>query len=810
MKATIARFVALGLLVTLSPLTASLAQTPPFSAKTTSRESVTVTNISATPPFTRTYADLSDNSRDLTFQISTDGRIFLAFSTLDGSVDDLSVGGFDNDLCTSNGHYQVFWVDKTAQLPGVCVSRNPSSGFQGADDSVNPRLGGPEADDDAGRYVAFESLALNLVSPSLVGSTRHIYIHDRKFEETWLSLSQCTRANGVIPDADSFIWGLSDDGSKILMTSLATNVIDNLSPVCADAAGIADVFIRNGQSCNSAALGECNTAVLYDEYGYHAGPNDVELLNASSQNASMTTDQSTVVFDTASTYPVHFNPDIRGFKDIYLSKSNRFKRLSEVQIPRCDLIGNLLALKNSEGPANGNSTRPRINGDGTYVTFESEASDLVVDETDENMVCSETVDGVTTTYYPHPKSFSYVNTNGVSQVYLYNTTTRKAEIVSAAYNSDPSAALVGGNGASTNAWISRDGHFVIFESTATDLLKDVTTTSVRNIFMWDRVIKKIFLVTPGIEGLGLTHDATITHISPDGLTVAYQTNATNVTTPALGASTVQHVYLAQNSCPLDTDGDRVPDCLDLCPHDSLKSELGQCGCGVADTDSDSDGTANCNDACPSDATKIAAGVCGCGAPETDSDSDATPNCVDTCPTDPAKTTSAGSCGCGQVETDSDLDGTKDCVDGCPNNGGKSVKGSCDCTDLKVEPGTCGCNTTDADDNNNGVSDCKDPTAATLPSTPRIYITRGTSGYQVLARMQSFLGTVTYNSTLSGGNGVVGRRSGTRNAASFTVSPGTYTFSYTVSVGSGGSKVTTRKRSVRIKVPGGIIPSTARR
>jgi hypothetical protein len=797
---------ALGLFYALSS-SPSFAQTPPFSASTTSRESVRITSIAGTPPFTRTYANLTADSRDLSFQRSDDGRIFLAYSTLDGSVDDLSIGGFSNNLCISNGNYQIYWVDKTAQLPGVCISRNPGNGEQGTEDSLKPLIGGPESSDDAGRYVAFHSLSNNLTTPNLLPGTQHIYIHDRKFEQTWLSLSKCAVAP---PDGDSFLWGLSDDGAKVLMSSTATNQIDNLTPTCTDSGSVSDMFIRNGQNCDDAALGECYTSVLYDDYGYHAGANDVELLNANSQNGSMNADQTTVVFDTASTYPVHFNPDIRGFRDIYLSKSNRFKRISEVQIPRCNLLGSLADLKNSEGPANGDSIRPRINGNGVYVVFESTASDLVVNEKDPDMVCSETSGGVTTTYYPHPKSFSYVDTNSVSQVYIYNTTTRKAELVSAAYNSDSAAPLVGGNGASTNAWISRDGHFVIFESQATNLLKDVTTTSVRNVFMWDRILKRTYLVSPGTGGTGLSHNATITHVSPDGLTVAYQTNATNVISPALGSSAIQHVYLAQNSCPLDTDGDQVPDCLDLCPTNNLKTEAGQCGCGTADTDSDSDGIANCLDSCPADPAKQVAGSCGCGIAETDGDGDGTPNCVDACPNDPTKTSSPGACGCGNAETDTDADGSKDCVDECPTNAAKSSTGTCSCAQLKDEPGTCGCNVADTDANGNGTADCVDPTAATVLTAPRFFISRTLGGYQVLARMKQFPGTVTYDSTLTGERGQVGKRSGTRNVATFKVAPGTYTFAYTVSVGSGNSKVTTKRRVDRIRVPGGIVSSTARR
>ena len=72
-------------------------------------------------------------------------------------------------------------------------------------------------------------------------------------------------------------------------------------------------------------------------------------------------------------------------------------------------------------------------------------------------------------------------------------------------------------------------------------------------------------------------------------------------------------------CPLDSDGDGVADCNDLCPEDPFKIEPGVCGCGIPDDDSDGDGVADCEDGCPSDPNKTEPGICGCGVPDDDSD-----------------------------------------------------------------------------------------------------------------------------------------------------------------------------------------------
>jgi hypothetical protein len=61
----------------------------------------------------------------------------------------------------------------------------------------------------------------------------------------------------------------------------------------------------------------------------------------------------------------------------------------------------------------------------------------------------------------------------------------------------------------------------------------------------------------------------------------------------------------------DTDYDGVPDCVDRCPYDPLKTSPGVCGCNSDDTDTDGDGIADCLDKCPLDPNNAGLGECGC-------------------------------------------------------------------------------------------------------------------------------------------------------------------------------------------------------
>ena len=113
-------------------------------------------------------------------------------------------------------------------------------------------------------------------------------------------------------------------------------------------------------------------------------------------------------------------------------------------------------------------------------------------------------------------------------------------------------------------------------------------------------------------------------------------------------------------------GDASGDC---CPDDPLKTQPGQCGCGMVDYDYDMDGIADCNDPCPL-TLKLAPGVCGCGMPDTDTDNDGTPDCNDGCPQNGARLM-PGVCGCALPDTaaPSCLAHRYSFNDGTPSDGG---------------------------------------------------------------------------------------------------------------------------------------------
>ncbi|HVT37022.1 MAG TPA: thrombospondin type 3 repeat-containing protein [Nevskiaceae bacterium] len=117
------------------------------------------------------------------------------------------------------------------------------------------------------------------------------------------------------------------------------------------------------------------------------------------------------------------------------------------------------------------------------------------------------------------------------------------------------------------------------------------------------------------------------------------------------------VPMDAEGCPLDSDGDGVPDYMDKCPNTPAGVKVDANGCEL---DSDGDGVPDSRDQCPNTPKGVAVDTNGCPL---DSDGDGVPDYLDKCPNTP-KGTVVDANGCPAL--DSDGDGVPDYLDKCPN------------------------------------------------------------------------------------------------------------------------------------------------
>ena len=250
--------------------------------------------------------------------LSSDGRV-MAFESLASNL----VDGDTNETT------DVFVHDRqTGETNRVSVD---SRGRQANGSSAGSSL------DGSGRYVAFESLATDLV-PGDTNRVSDVFVHDRQTGETTrISVdSRGRQANG-----GSSAPSLSADGRFVGFGSYGSNLVDG------DTNQEIDVFVHDRQT------GE-TTRVSVDSRGRQA--------NGGSGIAALSADGRWVTFHSFASNLV--DGDTNGTLDVFVHD-------------RMTGATTRASLTEKGGETNGPSRDPTISADARFVAFESQASNLV-------------------------------------------------------------------------------------------------------------------------------------------------------------------------------------------------------------------------------------------------------------------------------------------------------------------------------------------------------------------------------------------------------------------------------------------------
>jgi Tol biopolymer transport system component len=163
--------------------------------------------------------------------VNTNGR-YVAFSS---EATDLANNA-------TNESRQVFVRDLLLQT-NILVSVDPN-GFPGSAMSLEPSISG------GGRYVAFSSLATNLVAGVFTNS-ENVFLRDLQSGTNALVSANISGASPVDGNADSFAPTISSDGRYILFYSDATNVAAGLT---VNTRSIVNLILRDNQLGTNYAL----------------------------------------------------------------------------------------------------------------------------------------------------------------------------------------------------------------------------------------------------------------------------------------------------------------------------------------------------------------------------------------------------------------------------------------------------------------------------------------------------------------------------------------------------------------------------
>lgn len=321
----------------------------------------------------------------------------------------------------SNGWSDVFVFDRwVGTLERVSVR---SDGTQ-----ANGASGAPSISSD-GRIVAFESVATNLVS-SDTNNRRDIFVRDRQARTT---TRVSVGSSGSQGNNHSFRPDLSADGRLVSFDSQATNLVTS------DTNARLDVFVRDRQTNTTTRVSLAGASTQ---------------ANGDSAWARISGDGRFVAFESAAT---NLAPnDTNALVDVFVRDRSGASTVRA-------------SIAQDGTQANGSSSVPDLDADGSHVAFHSAASNLTSGDT-----------------------------NGRLDVFVKNLADGSVELVSR------SAGGVVGNGNSAWPRFSPDGGFVGFESLASNLVAGTPGGVVRAYL---KTLGGVGIELVSVDSVGLTNGA---------------------------------------------------------------------------------------------------------------------------------------------------------------------------------------------------------------------------------------------------------------------------------------------------------------
>ncbi len=407
----------------------------------------------------------------------------------------------------------------TAIVAGIILAASAATALAQSTERVSVATGGGQSNSASdspvtsadGRFVAFESIASNLVSGDTNG-LNDIFVHDRQTGATErVSVATGgTEANGV-----SYSAAISADGRFVAFWSNASNLVSG------DTNGTSDIFVHDRQTGTTERVSVAT--------GGAEG-------NGSSTIPAISADGRFVAFVSYATNLVA--GDTNGYADVFVHdrQTGTTERVS-------------VATGGTQG--DNASSDATISPDGRLVAFDSVATNLVgsdgnskrdvfvhdrqtgatervsvatggAEVNDDSYVPVMSADGRLVAFYSHASNLVSGDTNSKYDVFVHDRQTGTTERVSVATGGTEA---IGGDSYAPS--ISADGRFVAFYSDATNLVSG-DTNAAYDVFVRDRQAGTTERVSVATGGGQANSDSLYLAISADGRFVAFRSNASNL------------------------------------------------------------------------------------------------------------------------------------------------------------------------------------------------------------------------------------------------------------------------------------------
>ena len=383
-----------------------------------------------------------------------------------GSQEQQSPNGGIYPSISGSGRYVVFETNSANLVPGDTNAESDvfvRDRKTGKTERVSVRSDGNQANSWSGyasisangRFVSFTSDASNLVQGD-TNNVQDLFVHDRRTRRT---TRVSVNSRGRQGNDDSSESDISATGRFVLVSSTATNLVRN------DLNGYEDLFVHDRMTGTTRLVSvrsngaQANAAV---------GNIDPGSISADGRFITFYTEASNLVKDDDNAVADVF------VRDRVAGKTTR------------------VSVSSAGDEANASSRDPSISGDGTLVTFTSDATNLVG------------ADG-----------------NAERDIFVHNRnrgTTRRISVSSADVEAD---------GSSGYPSISADGRYVAFDTSAENLIASDTNNYI-DVYVRDRKRRttvRVSLTNAGAEG---DSESSYAFISANGRFVAFQSYASNL------------------------------------------------------------------------------------------------------------------------------------------------------------------------------------------------------------------------------------------------------------------------------------------
>ncbi len=457
--------------------------------------------------------------------VSQDGR-WLAFES---QASNLVVGDTNNVA-------DIFVKD--LQTGAIVRITENSSGREANGSSSSPCLS------KDGRFVAFESLASNLVSGDTNGAY-DVFLCDRDpdangiFDEgNSVTTRVSVRTNGTQGNADSVTPAISGDGAFVAFASAATNLVTG------DTNGFTDIFVRD--VANSKTTQVSITSNL------------TPLSNGHSHAPSISSDGSLIAYSSYASNLVV--TDTNGYEDVFV-----FDRVNKV--------ATLVSVSSTLNQGDNDSSGAAISADGKFVAFASYADNF--DPNDTNFVSDVFVrdlaggtttrasvdsggvqgdfdsyspslssDGSVVAFESNSDNLSPNDTNGVTDVFVHDFGTGLTDCATL------NAVGVASDGfGSYRPELSGDGQLVAFASSADNLVVG-DTNGLFDLFVRDRAIL-VRAASWSQYGNGFQGSSFIPQLTPSA-NPAFGASLTLDATNSYGAATFGLLFVGANTALIPT------------------------------------------------------------------------------------------------------------------------------------------------------------------------------------------------------------------------------------------------------------------